>query len=132
MKRIIIMLFCLVISACGVNKSWDIKNMDVAKELQPQENIIMELIEQTNESLTVEFKNNDNDPWIYGERFAIQVLVDNEWYIVPSEMVFNLIGYNLYPNESITKTYDISSYGTLPSGTYRLVVSNLAVEFIIE
>lgn len=132
MKRIIIMLFCLVISACGVNKSWDIKNMDVAKELQPQENIIMELIEQTNESLTVEFKNNDNDPWIYGEVFSIQVLVDNEWYIVPSEMAFNLVGYNLYPNESVTKTYDISSYGTLPSGTYRLVASNLAVEFIIE
>ena len=132
MKRIIVMLFCLFISACGMNKSWDIKNMDVAEELQPQENIVMELIEQTNESLTVEFKNNDNDPWIYGEVFSIQVLVDNEWYIVPSEMVFNSIGYNLYPNEYVTKTYDISSYGTLPSGTYRLVVSNLAVEFIIE
>lgn len=132
MRRIVIILVCLFISSCGMNKSWDIKNMDVADELQPQENITMKLIDQTKESLTVEFSNHDNDYWIYGESFSIHVFIDNEWYVVPSEMAFIMIGYNLNPNETITKTYDISSYGVLPSGTYRLVASNLSVEFIIE
>lgn len=132
MKRIVVILLCLLLSACGINGKWDTKNMDVAKELQPQENIIMELIEQTEESLTVEFSNHDNDYWIYGESFSIHVLIDDEWYVVPSEMAFIMIGYHLDPNESVTKTYDISSYGTLPSGTYRLVASDLSVEFIVE
>ena len=132
MKRIVVILLCLLLSACGINDKWDTKNLDVAKELHPQENITMKLIEQTKESLTVEFSNHDNDYWIYGESFSIHVLIDDEWYVVPSEMAFIMIGYNLDPNESVTKTYDISSYGTLPSGIYRLVASDLSTEFTIE
>ena len=36
MKRIITILLCVCICACRMNKKWDIRSMNVSKELQPQ------------------------------------------------------------------------------------------------
>lgn len=132
MKKIIIILLCVCICACGMSKTWDIKSMNVSKKLQPPTNISMNLIRQKNNVLTIEFKNNGNKTWTYGEGYLIQVLINDEWYDVPTEMVFIKVGYNLYPNETVTKTYDLTFYNSLPTGVYRIVVSDLDAQFIIE
>ena len=61
MKRIITILLCVCICACRMNKKWDIRSMNVSKELQPPTNITMNLINQKDNVLTIEFKNNGNE-----------------------------------------------------------------------
>lgn len=131
MKKIFLILLLVLISACSLNKKWDIKYMDIADELQPDNNISMELVEKTSDSLTVKFTNNNHEKFMYGDYFSIQVLIDEKWYIVPDTMMYHDIGYILNPNESVTKSYDISHF-ELPSGTYRIVISDLCAEFLVK
>lgn len=112
---------------------WIAPHMTPVEPLTPPEGISMVLKEQTADSLTVELTNGSNVEWCYGEHFSLNVLLDGVWYDVPvlddKNYAFIDIGILLGAGESHEKTYNLSMYGTLPEGRYRLVVFGLSVEF---
>ena len=114
---------------------WIADHLSPAEELTPPEGISMVLKAQTADKLTVSLTNHGDTEWCYGEYFSLQVLQDGAWYNVPvlddKNYMFTDIGIILPAGESMEKSYSLSSYGTLPEGTYRLVVEGMSVEFTL-
>ena len=134
MKKLILALIFTMLCACSTNQKWNASDLKVADELISPENIVMDLIDQTKETLTVRFTNNDNENWMYGEHFSIQVLLNNNWYVVPLKETYGFIGigYILEPNSNVEKTYKLSIFNELPKGNYRIVVDGLNAEFEVK
>ena len=112
---------------------WITGHLSPAKELTPPDGISMALQEQTADKLTVKLTNSGGTEWCYGEHFSLQVSLDSTWYNVPvlddKNYAFNDIGILLPAGERQEKNYSLGAYGTLPDGTYRLVVFDMSVEF---
>ena len=112
---------------------WYAKFLTPAEHETPPEHISMELLSVESGGITVCFTNTGSKEWIYGEAFSLDVLVDGQWYTVPvlpdKNYGFIGIGYSLRPGTSAEKTFYLGMHGELPSGTYRLVVEDLAAEF---
>ena len=96
MKKLILALIFTMLCACSTNQKWNASDLKVADELISPENIVMDLIDQTKETLTVRFTNNDNENWMYGEHFSIQVLLNNNWYVVPLKETYGFIALQFY------------------------------------
>lgn len=96
--------------------------------------ISTELVGQTEDKLTVKYTNCGSEEWLYGTHFSVDVCLGGEWYNVPTvtgEWSFTDIGLILMPEQSREETYDLSMYGELPSGQYRVVANGCVVEFTI-
>ncbi len=80
--------------------------------------------------LELEVTNNLGMDWIYGEYWGLEILLDDTWYAVPlkKDLTVNDIAYGLPMGESRKHTYDLSYYGELPEGSYRLVISGLDID----
>lgn len=96
--------------------------------------ISVELVRQTEDKLTVKYTNSGSEEWLYGTHFSVDVCLGGEWYNVPTvtgEWSFTDIGLILMPEQSREEVYNLSMYGELPSGQYRIVANGCVVEFTI-
>lgn len=124
---------CARAMTCG-EAGWNAALLTPSADLQPPDGISMVLTDQEGGTLTVTLENDTDTEWLYGEAFSIQTQLDGTWYNVPTlpgNWGFNSIGLLLPPGERSEKTYDLSLYGTLPAGTYRLVVEGLSAAFTV-
>lgn len=102
---------------------------------EPPENVTAEIVGNTGKSVTVQYTNNGEKDWIYGEYYNLDVLLDGEWYDVPKlpgEYTFTDIGYNLPAGETCFKEYDLFMHGDLPSGRYRITANDFVLEFDVD
>ena len=86
----------------------------------------MELESWDNDTVAVNITNSSGEEWTYGEHFALQVLLDNTWYQIPPERTadwgFTDVALVIPDGETQARKYSIAPYGSLPEGTYRLVL----------
>ncbi len=115
---------------------WNAAILAPSEALTPSEGITMELVSRTDTEITVEYGNRSGQEAGLGKYFAMQVQLDGVWYAIPPEreLMFEDIAYVFPADGTFEMTYDISPYGTLPAGTYRLVSEDmgLAVEFEVS
>lgn len=114
---------------------WNRNFLTPAAELPIPEGITMELTAQTEDSLTVRYENRSGAEWGYGYSFQLQALLEETWYVLPAEqeMMFNDLLLLVPDGGEAEETYNLSPYGKLPAGTYRLVAeSGLWAEFEVE
>lgn len=117
---------------CEDGDGWYAPLLTPARELLAPEDISLRLVSQTGDSVTVSFSNEGDEEWTYGEYFSLQVLLDDVWYEIPpmpGEHGFADIASILPPGRTQEETYDLTMYGKLPSGTYRLVTEGLSAGF---
>lgn len=123
------------------NGGWIAERLSVpAWELpEPPENVTAEIVANTGSSVTVQYTNNGEKDWLYGEGYSLEVQLDGEWYDVPrlpGEYSFTDIGYDLPAGESCFKDYDFFMYDTassrLPSGRYRIIANDFVLEFDLD
>ena len=72
--------------------------------------------------------------WIYGEHYNLQVLLNGDWYEIPTSpgnWACRDIGLILENGSEYNKIYNLAMYGELPTGTYRLVSYGLSVESVL-
>lgn len=84
--------------------------------------------------LTVEFTNSGDREWGFGEAFYLQAQLDNEWHNIPTlpgDWEYPLIALLVMPQQTLEHDYDLSCYGELPEGKYRLVTDCFWTEFYI-
>ena len=96
--------------------------------------ISAELVGQTEDKITVKYTNSGSEEWMYGMFFSVDVLLDGEWYSVPTitgHWAFPAIGIVLEPEQPREEVYDLSMYGELPPGQYRVVANGCTVEFTV-
>lgn len=123
---------------CGTHLCKD-ENGWIAEHLRPNgslpeapENVTAKIAEQTVNSVTVQYTNNGEKEWLYGNHFYLGVLLDGEWYDVPTKpgnWGFTDEGIILPAGETRRKTYNFYSYSDLPNGRYRIVTEDFALEF---
>ena len=72
----------------------------------------------------VEFTNESDDTYMYGRFYQLEVQKDGKWcyarYV--DHFAWTLEGVILSPGETNTAKYNLSYYGTLKPGEYRLAV----------
>ena len=115
---------------------WYVPLMTPAGHLQPPEGIAMELVDWSEDIVTVRLTNSSDAEFVYGEAFSLHVLLDGSWYVVPrtseENWAFNSVAKLLAAGEERNETYPLLMYGDLPEGQYRLAVEGLSVEGEIE
>ena len=85
--------------------------------------------------LTLEFTNNGEEDWFFGELFELQAQLGDEWYNIPTlpgDWVFPAIACIVKPQQTLTHDYDLSIYGTLPEGNYRIITGDFSAEFYLN
>ena len=119
---------------CQTEDGWDTRYMTEADKPYGSDKVEMTIYEQSEDFLRVTIENNKNSVWEYGESYAIDVLVDDTWYQVPAEEVWDVvaIAYTLPAKESVDIAYNLERFQPLPEGIYRLVVEGVAAEFEIK
>ena len=115
-----------------VEEGWCETLLTPAAELNPPEGIEIALVSNTNEYVRLELTNNNDDYWLFGVHFRVDVLLGGGWYNIPTApggWVFVDIGLILEAGQTRVRTYSLDMYGELPPGTYRLVVHDMYVVF---
>ena len=76
----------------------------------------------TLDPLTVSFTNNTQEQWIYSEYYHIEKLEDGIWYLLPPDRPVYVrdLEHTIGSNVSSTLSYDLTPYGKLEDGEYRI------------
>ncbi len=84
--------------------------------------------------LMVEFINSGKREWGFGEFFDLQAQLDGEWYQVPrlpGDWIYIALAHFVMPQQTLEHEYDLSCYGELHEGKYRIVTDSFWAEFYI-
>ena len=103
-------------------------------------NVTMTLSHVTPAGATVVIQDDNREPFVYGEWFAIEREKDGVWYEVRTKISnygFNEIGWLTDDRGGLTMTVDWEwLYGELPAGHYRILkqagTQVIAAEFTVE
>lgn len=85
--------------------------------------------------VTIKIQNDSNEEFCYGEYFTLQKEFDGCWYEVPvrlSNYGFNDIGIILDAHKSSEEKCDLTMYGELEKGHYRIEKEKLAADFYVD
>lgn len=114
------------------NGVWNSSFLRPADSPKPPANVTMELVEWTDEHVSVTISSSRSDEWVYGRGFSLEVLLDGTWYTVPQtpdeNWGFTSEGLLLQPGKENKENYSLAMFGELPPGHYRLVMCGLYVE----
>ena len=90
--------------------------------------------EQKEDTARVEIRNDGSAQWEYGAGDSLQACLDGIWYVVPAVNNFDIpaIAFGLAPGDAREITYNLTRYGDLPSGLYRIVQNGLTAEITLN
>ena len=114
----------------------DVRFYAKAQDLSNEKNgIVLSITSIEDGIVTVKVQNNTDNDFEYGEYYSLQKEVDGQWYTLPvklSNFGFNDIGIILGAGESREEKCDISIYGGLQAGHYKLEKEGMATDFYVE
>ncbi|MCC8181780.1 MAG: hypothetical protein LIO45_02185 [Clostridiales bacterium] len=84
--------------------------------------------------VTVLIDNQSGYEMEYGEYFALEMEREGEWYVLPPKDALDFIGiaYILPDMEQAEATCDLTAYGELEAGHYRIVKDDMTAEFWLD
>lgn len=120
---------------CRNQNGWIEEFLEPVSFEQPAapENVTAEITETDGSHLTVQYTNNGERKWLYGEYFRIDVKLNGNWYYVPEgpgEYAFSDIGYILPAGENAEMDYSFNMFQGLPVGDYRITANDFCLEFV--
>ena len=82
----------------------------------------LSLVDLKGKTATVRFTNNSEYEYVFGEDYSLQKLIDGEWYTLSTkeDICFNAMGYHVDPGASRDMDCDLTPYGELEEGSYRI------------
>ena len=100
-------------------------NFEPANDI-PGTQFVLASVRVEDNKAKVTFTNISDEPWSFGEYYKLEVLIGNKWYYVPSEdyIVHDLM-HEIGPGTTYTLTYDLSPFGYLAPGDYRISCGGL-------
>ena len=117
MQKFILCLVCIIclVTGCGNKNIYEQQTLD---------NVSINIDNVTPTGATLTIKDENENPYIYGEWYEIEKEVDSEWERLETinDLVFNDLGYKVDENNMVSFTMDWQDYyGTLEPGNYRLI-----------
>ena len=117
MQKVILCLVCIicVVTGCGNKNIYEQQTLD---------NVSINIDNVTPTGATLTIKDENENPYIYGEWYEIEKEVDSEWERLETinDLLFNDLGYKVDENNTVSFTMDWQDYyGTLEPGSYRLI-----------
>ena len=127
---LVILMSCMFLSSCKkkTEKGYRKEDLTLVDETPGTFPIVARVKDGSDgENLTVEFTNNGEETWFYGEYYSIQVLIDGKRYYVPTvePWVVHDLGHELQPGQTLTMTYSLAPYGTLKPGSYIIACGDI-------
>ena len=101
-------------------------------EVTEKDGVSLHFVSIDGNKVTVEYNNNSDKEYLYGDYYYLQKNINGEWYQIPvafSNYAFNDIAHILNPGGNAKFTCDLTMYGELEAGHYRIVKENLYAEF---
>lgn len=125
LRLIIYIAMLIVVAACTPNIELEPSPYSADDEMA-EISVVMEQrdIDKNAESATLVITNLSDNEYIFGAPYTLEIERDGAWFVYPpkEELAWNDIAYILEPGGSNEETIAINSqYGTLESGTYRVV-----------
>lgn len=114
---------------------YDLRFMQKAEEVQgtaAQDGVTLNVERVVNGIATVTIDNQSDCEFEYSAYYALEKEIDGTWYTLPADLGFNDIGYLLPAGGQDTFACDLTYYGTLEPGSYRLVKDGLYAEFTLD
>lgn len=97
--------------------------------------ISMEVLSIADKLVKLQLKNESKEEYLYGLPFTLEKEIDGRWYRLPvalSNWGFTLAASVLEPGGCAETYADLTMYGDLEAGKYRIVKEELAAEFEIR
>lgn len=120
---------------CFDENGWIKDNMSKRLPFEPYhapEDIAIEYISSDDIGIHVIITNNREDDFAFFEHFQLEVLLDGEWYVVPSmNRNWDFTQFEVPAGSAVELIYHTEGYRGLPSGNYRIVATNFYVEFVL-
>ena len=85
--------------------------------------------------VTVKIQNDSDQDFFYSQYFTLQKEIDGSWYKLPvrlSNYGFIDIGIVLEPHKNATEKCDLTMYGELDKGHYRIEKEQLVADFYLQ
>lgn len=110
-------------------KTWNTALLSPAAQQTQQDGISFTATDVLGTQITVQFRNESGQEWDYGLYYGLEVQVDGQWYQVPAAQSYgvNDIAMILSDGQTSEERYDLSVFGSLPDGDYRLTVDGGAM-----
>ena len=137
MKRTIaVLLSLLLLCTCvACNKDVDFKNLQLDKAVIETgkiytdfEGVNIQIANAvwTNEEIKfdIDWNNQTSYDVLYGESFDIEKQINGEWEtcVIPDNLAFNSIGYELNPHSTQKKSYNLTdTFDIYENGKYRFI-----------
>ena len=133
MKKLTAFILIILALLCGCAK-------ESAYQPTGAENVTMRLSDVTAAGVTVVIQDDNREPFVYGEWFAIEQEKGGVWYEVKTKITdygFNEIGWLTDERGGLAMTVDWEwLYGKLPAGHYRILkqagTQMISAEFHVE
>ncbi len=134
----------LLFPNAGRLAAYDIRFMEKAQtqETETEDGIsalplgtVMTVTDMDHGIATVLIDNQSGYEISYGEHYSLQKEIDGEWYILPiakTNIVFHDIAYILQDLSQATVTCDLTIFGELEAGNYRLIKDDMTAEFALD
>ena len=96
--------------------------------------IWLEITDYENGIVTAVLHNQSGYTMTYGDDYGLEQLIDETWTPVEPvrDYAWTDIAHEIADLEDVTLTYDLTVFGNLGPGTYRLTKIDLSAEFVLE
>lgn len=124
-----VLILVLIMSGCGKKLM-----LSATQQNDSQQAIYMQAVHYEDGRITVRICNQSDYTMIYGNEYWLCKLENDEWVTVKSkkEYAWDEIAHELQSGCYVEVSYDLSVFGKLKAGTYRLMKNDLAAEFTLE
>lgn len=125
MKKYLLMVIWLL-GGCS-NQIVDFSNLKPSTTVVSEDHIVGYIKEgdvtPTTEGIEIVIENESDETYYFGYDFSLEIEQNDKWYLVPfkEDVAFIEIGILLEPLQTYTEQIDLSSFGKLPVGSYRVI-----------
>lgn len=118
----------MALVSCGTPEGFDPDTLEQSTAGEISADVTMRLSQQefraTPDELSLVITNHTGAEYTYGTEYRLEVLLDNQWYVLPAEeeLYFTSIGVMLQPDGINSENIAPEEYREhLPAGHYRVV-----------
>lgn len=120
----------------GLLGEYDVRFYSQAPEMGSEKDaVILSISAIEGNNVTVVINNNSSEDFVYGSYYSLQKEIEGTWYVLPhklSNYAFTDIAYIIPGGESREEVCDLTMYGELLDGHYRIEKGGMVAEFSIR